>query len=97
MPRFSTHGRFCLLFFLKVGLAQQFINYTSIDPNECVAPSAYMSCYNGVVEATTKCLAEFSNNPTAQKGCACVDGEGKINCFAQSCWNHVGSLHVRYV
>jgi hypothetical protein len=75
--------------FFNVVLAQQFINFTAIDPNQCVAPSAYLSCYKGVVENTAKCMNETEGNPTAQKGCGCVDGEEKINCFAGACWNRV--------
>lgn len=74
-----------LMFMVESGEAQQFINFTAIDPNECVAPSAYLSCYEGVVENTAKCMNETSGNPTAQKGCGCVDGEEKINCFAEAC------------
>jgi len=75
--------------FFRAVLAQQFINFTAIDPNQCVAPSAYLSCYEGVVESTAKCINETEGNPTAQKGCGCVDGEEKINCFAEACWNRV--------
>jgi hypothetical protein len=39
-------------------------------------------------------MNEMSNNPTAQKGCGCVDGEEKINCFAEACWNRVGGVEL---
>ncbi|PMD47251.1 hypothetical protein L207DRAFT_506248 [Hyaloscypha variabilis F] len=84
-----------LRFFLSLLLvsnavqAQQFLNFTEIDPSECAAPAAYSACYGDVVVSTAKCVNEFSDNPTAQKGCGCTDGEGKINCFAQACWNRV--------
>jgi hypothetical protein len=46
-----------------------------------------------VIESTAKCMNETADNPTAQKGCGCVDGEGKINCFAEACWNRVRPLY----
>jgi hypothetical protein len=66
-------------------------NYTTIDPSQCVAPNDYLTCYNAAVANTANCVATTSNNPTAQQGCACVDGEQKINCFASACWNRVSS------
>jgi hypothetical protein len=78
--------------FFRAVLAQQFINFTAIDPNQCAAPSAYLSCYEGVVQNTAKCMNETEGNPTAQKGCGCVGGEEKINCFAGACWNRVRSF-----
>jgi hypothetical protein len=75
--------------FSKTVQAQQFVNFTAIEPSQCVAPSAYLSCYEGVIENTAKCMNETAGNPTAQKGCGCVDGEQKISCFAGACWNRV--------
>ena len=89
-----------LRFFLSLLLvsnavqAQQFLNFTEIGPSECAAPAAYSACYGDVVVSTAKCVNEFSDNPTAQKGCGCTDGEGKINCFAQACWNRVRLLVI---
>lgn len=82
-----------LMFRGKLLGAQQFINFTAIDPTECVAPSAYLSCYEGVVENTAKCMNETSGNPTAQKGCRCIDGKEKINCFAEACWNRISDTY----
>jgi hypothetical protein len=88
MLTFPTLSILSFLLFGEV-LAQQFINFTAIDPTQCVAPSAYLSCYEGVVENMAKCVNETEGDPTAQKGCGCVDGEEKINCFAGACWNRV--------
>jgi IBR domain, a half RING-finger domain len=91
-PSFPTYFSFFLL--LSLSNCQQFINFTAIDPNQCIAPSGYLNCYERVVENTAKCMNETAGNPTAQKGCACVDGEEKINCFAQACWNRVRFLSL---
>jgi len=86
----STFG--LLLVIKSVVLAQSQIgfNYTTIDPSQCVSPSQYLTCYNNAVAKTANCMALTNNNPTAQQGCACIDGEDKINCFAEACWNRVG-------
>ena len=76
---------FFLFFTPRIILAQQLVDFTSIDPSECVAPSSYLSCYESAVETTAHCVSETSNDATAQKGCICVDGEEKINCFAEAC------------
>lgn len=85
----ATAFCFFLFFTPQLILAQQLVNFTSIDPSECVAPSSYLSCYENAVETTAQCVSETSNDPIAQKGCTCVDGEQKISCFAEACWNRV--------
>jgi hypothetical protein len=90
---FTTMFSLSFLLFLELALAQlpQFVNFTSIDPNECVAPSAYLSYYQGALEATLQCVNLTDNNPTAQQGCARLDGTRKITCFALACLNSVSS------
>lgn len=66
--------------------------FTTIDSNECVSPSNYLSCYEEAVASTANCIQITAGNPTAQLGCGCTDGAAKINCFAEACWNKVCPL-----
>jgi len=83
-----------LLSFLicQPALAQFSVNFTSIDPSVCAAPNDYLTCYEAAVENTAHCVNITADNPTAQKGCSCVDGIEKINCFAEACWNKVSDV-----
>jgi hypothetical protein len=77
MLTFPTLSILSFLLF-RIVLAQQFINFTAIDPNQCVAPSAYLSCYEGVVENTAKCMNETEGDPTAQRGVGVWMGKRRL-------------------
>lgn len=80
-----------LLTILPRALAQTpvYFNFTTIDPSQCVAPAQFQTCNEQAAANLVTCAGLTSNNPTAQQGCACVNGEQKISCFAEACWNRV--------